>query len=70
MLQEGSKYLVNPGSVGQPRDGDPQAAWLLIDSDARRAPFRRVPYPIEQTQSEIFKEGLPLALAVRLSLGI
>ena len=67
---DGRRWLLNPGSVGQPRDGDPQAAWLLIDSDARRATFRRVPYPIEQTQSEIFKEGLPLALAVRLSHGI
>jgi len=67
---DGRRWLLNPGSVGQPRDGDPQAAWLLIDSDARRATFRRVPYPIEQTQAEIHKEGLPLALAVRLTHGI
>jgi diadenosine tetraphosphatase ApaH/serine/threonine PP2A family protein phosphatase len=67
---DGRRWLLNPGSVGQPRDGDPQAAWLLIDSDARRATFRRVPYPIEQTQAEIHEEGLPLALAVRLTHGI
>jgi diadenosine tetraphosphatase ApaH/serine/threonine PP2A family protein phosphatase len=66
----GTRWLLNPGSVGQPRDGDPQAAWLLIDSDAGRATFRRVPYAVEQTQSEIYQEGLPLALAVRLTHGI
>jgi diadenosine tetraphosphatase ApaH/serine/threonine PP2A family protein phosphatase len=66
----GTRWLLNPGSVGQPRDGDPAAAWLLIDSDAGRATFRRVPYPIEQTQSEIYEEGLPPALAVRLTHGI
>ena len=67
---DGTRWLLNPGSVGQPRDGDPHAAWLLIDSEAGRATFRRVPYPIGQTQSEMYKEGLPLALAVRLTHGI
>jgi diadenosine tetraphosphatase ApaH/serine/threonine PP2A family protein phosphatase len=67
---DGPRWILNPGSVGQPRDGDPHAAWLLIDADARRATFRRVPYPIEETQSEIHQEGLPLALAVRLTHGI
>jgi diadenosine tetraphosphatase ApaH/serine/threonine PP2A family protein phosphatase len=67
---DATRWLLNPGSVGQPRDGDPHAAWLLIDSDAGRATFRRVPYPIEQTQAEMYKEGLPLALAVRLTHGI
>ena len=66
----GPRWLLNPGSVGQPRDGDPHAAWLLIDSGAGRATFRRVPYAVEQTQSEIYEEGLPLALAVRLTHGI
>src|SRR3954454_2111152 len=45
-----ARWLLNPGSVGQPRDGDARAAWLLIDIDASRAAFRRVPYPIERTQ--------------------
>ena len=67
---DGTRWLLNPGSVGQPRDGDPHAAWLLIDSEAGRATFRRVPYPIEQTQAEMYEEGLPLALAVRLTHGI
>lgn len=66
----GRRWLLNPGSVGQPRDGDPRAAWLLVDVAARRATFRRVPYPIEQTQAEIREEGLPDMLAARLAHGI
>jgi predicted phosphodiesterase len=65
-----ARWLLNPGSVGQPRDGDPRAAWVLIDDGARRGTFRRVPYPIEQTQSEIRDRGLPAALAARLAHGI
>ena len=64
------RWLLNPGSVGQPRDGDPQAAWLLLDLDARRASFRRVPYPVERTQAEIRERGLPEALAARLEHGV
>ena len=64
------RWLLNPGSVGQPRDGDPRAAWLLIDNDAGRAAFRRVPYPIEKTQAEIRANGLPDALAARLAHGV
>ena len=68
-LSEG-RWLLNPGSVGQPRDGDPRAAWLLLDLKARRAEFRRVAYPIERTQAEIHEEGLAEALAARLSAGV
>jgi predicted phosphodiesterase len=64
------RWLLNPGSVGQPRDGDARAAWLLIDIDAGRAAFRRVPYPIEETQAEIRERGLPDALANRLAHGV
>jgi predicted phosphodiesterase len=64
-----ARWLLNPGSVGQPRGNDPRAAWLLIDEGARRATFHRVPYPVEQTQAEIRERGLPEALAVRLALG-
>jgi len=64
------RWLVNPGSVGQPRDGDPRAAWLLIDIAAGRAAFRRVPYAIEQTQAEMRDGGLPDALADRLAHGV
>ena len=66
---EGRRWLLNPGSVGQPRDRDPRAAWLLIDFDAGRAAFRRVPYPIERTQDAIRARGLPPTLASRLALG-
>ena len=64
------RWLLNPGSVGQPRDGDARAAWALIDTDASRADFRRVEYPIEKTQAEIRDRGLPSALAARLAHGI
>jgi diadenosine tetraphosphatase ApaH/serine/threonine PP2A family protein phosphatase len=66
----GGRFLLNPGSVGQPRDGDPRAAWLLLDFEARRASFRRAPYPVELTQAEIRERGLPDALAERLGRGL
>ena len=66
---EDVRRLLNPGSVGQPRDGDARAAWLLLDFDARFASFRRVAYPIERTQSELLQAGLPQALAARLAVG-
>src|SRR6202008_5169295 len=67
---EGVQALLNPGSVGQPRDGDPRAAYLLLDLDARHASFRRVEYDIERTQREIREAGLPELLAGRLELGL
>ena len=67
-LAEG-RQLFNPGSVGQPRDGDPRAAWLLLDLARGFAAFRRVPYPIEKTQAEMREAGLPPALAARLGRG-
>ncbi len=63
------RWLLNPGSVGQPRDGDPRAAYLLLEPGAK-ATFRRVPYGIEQTQMEIRERGLPDALAERLAHGV
>ena len=62
--------LINPGSVGQPRDGDPRAAWLVLDLDARRAFFRRTPYDVAGAQAAIHAEGLPDALAERLARGL
>jgi predicted phosphodiesterase len=67
---EGVRALLNPGSVGQPRDGDPQAAYLLLDLDARRASFRRVEYDVKQTQREMRDADLPEMLAGRLELGL
>lgn len=63
------RRLLNPGSVGQPRDGDPRAAWMLLDLEKRFAEFRRVPYSIERTQAEMRERGLPQALAARLERG-
>jgi diadenosine tetraphosphatase ApaH/serine/threonine PP2A family protein phosphatase len=65
-----ARWLLNPGSVGQPRDGDPRAAYLVLDVDARRATFRRVPYPLERTQEEIRERRLPETLAARLAVGV
>jgi predicted phosphodiesterase len=67
-LAEG-RWLLNPGAVGQPRDGDPRAAYLLLDLDARRAHFRRVPYDIAATQAELREHDLPEQLAERLETG-
>ena len=63
------RWLLNPGSVGQPRDGDPRAAWVLLDLERMFAAFRRVQYPIQETQREIRERGLPTALADRLERG-
>jgi diadenosine tetraphosphatase ApaH/serine/threonine PP2A family protein phosphatase len=63
-------WLLNPGSVGQPRDGDPRAAWLEVDISSGRATFRRTVYPVERTQSEMRELGLPEVLAARLEHGI
>ncbi|HEY2497009.1 MAG TPA: metallophosphoesterase family protein [Candidatus Angelobacter sp.] len=68
-IQFGTKYMVNPGSIGQPRDGDPRAAFLLYDSGANAITFYRVPYDIERAQKKIFSAGLPERLAIRLEEG-
>ncbi len=62
-------YLLNPGSVGQPRDGDARAAFALFDSAARMVTFLRVPYDIATAQERILEAGLPPALAERLMVG-
>ena len=62
-------YMINPGSVGQPRDGDPRAAWVLYDSDAHAVAYRRTPYDIETAQRKIRDAGLPAILADRLAVG-
>lgn len=63
------EWLVNPGSVGQPRDGDPRAAWLELDTDAQTARFHRVPYDVERAAAAIVAAGLPRRLAERLKVG-
>ena len=64
-----SRYLVNPGSVGQPRDGDPRAAYAIYDTEAKRLDLIRLAYPLEITQEKMLKVGLPDPLARRLALG-
>lgn len=63
------RWLLNPGSAGQPRDGDPRAAWLELDTEAATARFRRVDYDIERAAAAIVEAGLPKRLAERLRLG-
>ena len=63
------RWLINPGSVGQPRDGDPRAAWLELDTDGAAARFHRVPYDVERAAAAIVAAGLPRRLAERLKVG-
>ena len=63
------EWLVNPGSVGQPRDRDPRAAWLLVDLDALTASWRRIAYPIDEAANAIAAADLPRHLADRLFIG-
>jgi diadenosine tetraphosphatase ApaH/serine/threonine PP2A family protein phosphatase len=67
---ERGRWLLNPGSVGQPRDGNPDASFLELDLASRTARFRRVAYPVARTQEEIRERGLPDALAERLAHGL
>jgi diadenosine tetraphosphatase ApaH/serine/threonine PP2A family protein phosphatase len=68
-IQADAKYLVNPGSVGQPRDGDPRAAYAIVDEDRRRVELYRLPYAVGAAQAKIIAAGLPEVLAQRLGLG-
>jgi diadenosine tetraphosphatase ApaH/serine/threonine PP2A family protein phosphatase len=65
----GGQWLVNPGSVGQPRDGDPRAAWLELDTEEATARFHRVPYDVERAAAAIVEAELPRRLAERLRVG-
>ncbi len=68
-LEPDALYMVNPGSVGQPRDGDPRAAWAIYDTEERSVEYRRVCYDIRSSQEKIIKAGLPELLAFRLESG-
>jgi len=67
--QKGYRAIINPGGVGQPRDGDPRAAFMVYDSERNTFEFYRVPYAFEKTQEKIIQAGLPQYLAVRLAYG-
>jgi diadenosine tetraphosphatase ApaH/serine/threonine PP2A family protein phosphatase len=63
------RAIINPGSVGQPRDGDPRASYALLDTEEKTWAFHRVPYPIEITQERMRARGLPRRLVNRLEIG-
>ena len=68
-VEKGKKYFMNVGSVGQPRDGDPRAAYVIYDLKAGIIELRRLEYDFEKTQAKILEAGLPERLANRLALG-
>jgi predicted phosphodiesterase len=63
------RLIINPGSVGQPRDGNPQASYAIYDTEQNTIEYRRVPYPVEETQARMEAAGLSRRLIGRLSLG-
>ena len=65
-----ARFILNPGSVGQPRDGEPRAAFLVVDTERRSASWQRVAYPIERTQERMRRIGLPKRLVERLAHGL
>jgi predicted phosphodiesterase len=69
LLDPKGRYLVNPGSIGQPRYRDPRASFMTYDSDRRVVRWYRLPYPVSAAQKRILKAGLPHTLADRLALG-
>lgn len=69
VLSPGGRYLINPGSIGQPRDRDPRASYMIYDSKKRVVSWYRIPYAIGEAQARIRKAGLPNSLADRLAVG-
>jgi len=64
-----NKMIINPGGVGQPRDGDPRASYAIYDSERQMVNLYRIPYDIETTQKKIMESGLPVQLLTRLEIG-
>ena len=64
------RRIVNPGSVGQPRDRDPRAAYLVYDADAAQLSWKRVAYDVAKVQKRMRKLGLPAFLVERLAYGV
>jgi predicted phosphodiesterase len=69
-LEKDASYLINPGAVGQPRDGDPRAAYAVYQPEARLVTLCRAEYDVETAQKKILKAGLPELLAARLGAGV
>ena len=68
-LEAGATYMINPGSIGQPRDGDWRAGFAVFDTEQRKITFYRVPYDLRSAQERIFAANLPPRLATRLAAG-
>ena len=68
-LARGTSYLLNPGSIGQPRDGDSRAGFAIFDPDSQTVEFWRVPYDVQDVQQRMMAAGLPEPLILRLSFG-
>jgi predicted phosphodiesterase len=64
------RLIINPGGVGQPRDGDPRASYAIYDSDGAEVKLHRVPYDIKATQEKMMRQNLPMRLVVRLQQGV
>ena len=69
VVEPQTRYLINVGSVGQPRDRNPQASFVTVDLDTKRIEFHRIPYDVRAAQEAIFQNGLPEELAERLTYG-
>jgi len=69
LLREGERALINPGSVGQPRDRNPDASFVLFETEARKVTWRRVPYDVEAARRKVIAAGLPRIFAERLRDG-
>tara|TARA_B110000483_G_C18035708_1_gene480566 strand:- start:304 stop:804 length:501 start_codon:yes stop_codon:yes gene_type:complete len=69
VIEQGSKYFINTGSVGQPRDGDPRASYCIYDTARKMVISRRIDYDIETAQKKILAAGLPESLAARIAHG-
>ena len=69
-IEEDHRYLINPGGVGQPRDGNPQASFAIYDTELKKVEIRRCDYDIDKAKQKILKAGLPSFLAERLAYGV
>jgi len=69
-IRNDERYLVNPGSVGQPRDGDPRASFMIYDSDSEIVEWRRIEYPVATARQKILDAGLDRSLGDRLEVGV
>jgi predicted phosphodiesterase len=70
LVLDKERLIINPGSVGQPRDGDPRASYAIYDSQSKKINLYRIPYDITTTQARMVEERLPMRLVARLSQGL